>query len=232
MRVTRRQFLECAAAVSLAPGWNGILPRDRTTSGISILDLGSACTLPESVAGYRSALGARVRELELVPATPPAVLIVPAAAQLRPAAVRAIVDCLDSSGCVILETGLAFAPAGCCASHRTGLCDVLGIQAGAPVSLWSGPGATRVPYVDFTWPHAAKLRDHSRVVPLEARRDRIIASVDGHAVGLKGTRRRGTLIVLGSPIGPALWAGDTEAHGWLDAVLSAKLVGPSVRPRN
>jgi hypothetical protein len=223
VRVTRRQFLECAALVSL-PRWriDRLAPEVRSTSGISILDLGNACALRESVSGYKRALGVRVLELELVPTSRPATLIVPAAADLQPRTVQAIFDCLDASGCVILETGLAFAPVRSLDSHRTVLLDVFGIHAGSPVSLWSRARESRIPYVDFTWPHEAKIRDHSLVVPLEARRDEVIASVDGLPVALRGSRSRGTLIFLGSPIGPALWAGDGQAKGWLEAVTNMR----------
>jgi len=38
-------------------------------------------------------------------------------------------------------------------------------------------------------------------------------------VGLNCPFGRGNLIVLGSPLGPALWAGDIEARQWLRAVI-------------
>jgi len=37
-------------------------------------------------------------------------------------------------------------------------------------------------------------------------------------VALKRRVGAGTLIYLGSPVGPALWAGDVEAKRWLHAV--------------
>ncbi|HEX2679673.1 MAG TPA: hypothetical protein VHQ03_00090, partial [Candidatus Dormibacteraeota bacterium] len=76
---------------------------------------------------------------------------------------------------------------------------------------------------DYTWPHAAKVRDFSHVVPLERQGNtgEFIAWADGKPVALKRQSGRGTLIFLGSPLGPALWAGDTEARRWLlDALVS------------
>lgn len=219
MRVTRRQFVACAAAVAVAH-WriHDLSPAAPATSGIRILDLGNACSLRESVSGYERALGARAIESAALPAAPPATLIVPAAAALRPVVVAAIVDCLEAGGCVILETGLAFTHGEAVEPHWATLLDVFGIQIRSPVSLWSHAAASRIPYVDFTWPHAAKIRDYSHVVPLDARGDNVIASVEGVPVALMGSRDRGTLIFLGSPIGPALWVGDSEAKRWLDAV--------------
>ena len=228
MRVTRRQFLGCAAAVVL-PRWriDHTARLVQATPRFVIFDLERACALHESVSGYERALCSRALHQATLPDTPPAVLILPAAVDLQPVVVDAIRGCLGASGCVILETGLAFHPTKDCESRRAALVDVSGIQTHAPVSLWSPAAATRIPYIDFTWPRPAKIRDHSRVVPLEARGDRVIASVDGLPVGLMGVRGRGRLIVLGSPIGPALWAGDAEAHGWLGAVLSERSPCPS-----
>ena len=230
MRLTRRQVLGCAAAVAL-PRWRIDRPAlpIRATPRFLVLDLERGCALRESVSGYERALGVSALHPAALPATSPAALIVPGAVELEPVVVDAIRDCLSASGCVILETGLASHNAGDCESHRTAFVDVLGIQTRAPVSLWSQAGA-RIPYIDFTWPRAAKIRDHSLVVPLEAQGDSVIASVDGLPVGLMGWRGRGRLIVLGSPIGQALWAGDVEAHGWLDAVLGVARE-PSARPR-
>ena len=43
----------------------------------------------------------------------------------------------------------------------------------------------------------------------------VIAWVDGLPVALKRPGGRGNLIFLGSPLGPALWAGDAQARRWL-----------------
>ena len=79
---------------------------------------------------------------------------------------------------------------------------------------WSR-GQNRVPYVDFIWPHPAKIRDFSRVVPLGSHPGETIAWADGLRVAFKQRIERGTLIYLGSPLGPALWAGDVAARRWL-----------------
>lgn len=222
MGVTRRQFLECAALAAV-PRWSidRLAPLVRPPTGIVILDLGTGCSLRESVSGFQRTLGAAVVRSDL-PATTPATLIVPAAVDLQPVAARAIGNCLEASGRVILETGLPFAPVGRVASHRTALVELLGIHIGPPVSLWSPAGAPRIPYVDFNWPGRALVRDYSHVVPLEARGDTVIAAVDGLPVALTGSRGKGRVIFLGSPIGPALWAGDAAARGWLEAVLNVR----------
>jgi hypothetical protein len=96
--------------------------------------------------------------------------------------------------------------------------DVFQVHVASPIDLWPEASGSAIPYVDFTWPVAAKVRDFSSVVPLASRAGEIIARVNGLAVGLKRPFGRGNLIVLGSPLGPALWAGDIEARQWLRAV--------------
>src|SRR5438034_313621 len=94
--------------------------------------------------------------------------------------------------------------------------DYLQVRIEAPVQLWSARVSSQcIPYVDYTWPRPAKVRDFSRVVPLGRQAGEVIAWVDDLPVALKRQSGRGRLIVLGSPLGPALWAGDAEARRWL-----------------
>jgi hypothetical protein len=72
-----------------------------------------------------------------------------------------------------------------------------------------------VPYVDFTWPVRAQIREFYPL-PLDPRTgDRVIATFAHQPVAL----RRGRLILLGSPVGSALLAGDPDAHRWVASVL-------------
>ena len=118
---------------------------------------------------------------------------------------------------MILESGAGFASEAEFRAHRAVLRDSLDVQVEAPVPLWR-PGEPGIPYVDFTWPFPTKIRDFSRVVPLASQAGGIIARVDGLPVALRRRSGRGTLVFLGSPLGPALWAGDAEAGRWLEAV--------------
>jgi hypothetical protein len=107
-----------------------------------------------------------------------------------------------------------------------------------PVSLWPGqpfddalflhrsgryPGKRldrqeSIPYVDYLWPRETKVRDFSRVIPVSARTGDVIGKVGGLPVAWKRRMGKGTLIFLGSPMGPALRAGDPEARSWLRLV--------------
>ena len=172
------------------------------------------------MSGYKRALGVRVLGLELGPTTRPATLIVPAAVAIPPAAVGAITVCLEAGGLVMLESGAGFASARDRSRHRAVFRDAFQVQVGSPIDLWPEANGSAIPYVDFTWPVAAKVRDFSRVAPLASAAGEIIAQVNGLPVALRRRGGRGTLIVLGSPLGPALWAGDAAARQWLLAVVS------------
>ena len=220
MHMTRRTFLGYAAG-AVTTGLHG-LPGRRVDVRRPVVLLHLSQHTCESVAGYRGTLAnSGMRFLHAEPSSVPrcAVLIVPAALRIGPA-IRAIETCLSDGATVILESGACFAAEPAFRAHRAELRDCLQVQVDAPVRLWTaGSGRQRIPYVDYSWPHSAKIRDFSAVLPLARQPGEIIARVDGLPVCLKRQMGRGTLIFLGSPLGPALWAGDAEARRWLSLAL-------------
>lgn len=239
MAITRRQFLgyaagAAAAAVPALPV--GLRRTDLSSSAArshprcAVVDLGEHCSLRESLSGYESALATLdvdwVRaDARAVPGS--AVLIVPAALAIAPTVARLVLSAAQHGATVILESGAGFAEEGApeLHAHRAALRDYLELGVEAPAALWPrDKGARGMPYVDYTWPAAARVRDFSRVVPLArqavAHEGQVIARVDGLSVALRRRVGRGTLVFLGSPLGPALWAGDAEARRWLGDVVA------------
>ncbi|SRR5712691_6184506 len=220
MGITRRRFLGYTAGV-LAAGLPGVSP-EVTRRGCVLLDLNEGGCFRESASGFESALtsaGAQWMRADARWMSPSrcAVLIVPAALEIPPPAVRAIVSCLQAGASVIFESGAGFAADRAFRAHRVALRDYLQLQIEAPVDLWPDNSSQRIPYVHYTWPRPATVRDFSRVVPLRRQEGEgeVIAWVDGLPVALKRSSGRGNLIFLGSPLGPALWAGDAQARRWL-----------------
>ena len=211
MAVTRREFLSCAAASAAALATRSRVRRPSLGDGCSLLDLGEQCALRESLAGYQDALAGPQTVTE-------SVLIVPAALGIAGAAARRIDRHLEDGGTLILESGAIFAtPASRdFREHRDALRD-LGLQVEAPRRF--ARERMRVPYVEFRWPTPVLIRDFGAIVPTDAHNDGCIARVEDTSVALVRRRGRGTLLFLGSPIGPALWAGDAEARRWLHEVL-------------
>jgi hypothetical protein len=162
------------------------------------VDLGAGCLLRESLAGYRTAIAeGGINRADV-------------AQPLLPAAIALL------------------------RSHRAEPGMAAKVVPGAAMSNWTAPGpallecalgvvrqsasrsgAPYVPYVDFNWPIRAKIREFFPLVLQPRQGDAVIATYAGAPVAL----RRGSLIVLGSPIGPALAAGDPDARRWLASVL-------------
>ena len=219
MSITRRQFLGYATGAVTA-GLPRLLPLDPTSRRCVLLDWNEHGCFRESVSGYESALtsaGAQWMRADARWMSPSrcAVLIVSAALEIPPPAIRAITSCLQTGASVIIESGAGFATDREFRAHRVVLRDYLQVHIEEPVDLWPDNSSQRIPYVDYTWPRPAKVRDFRRVVPLGRQAGEVIARVDGLPVALKRSSGRGNLIFLGSPLGPALWAGDAEARRWL-----------------
>jgi len=224
MSITRRQFLGYTAGVVTA-GLRG-LPLDPTSRRYVLLDWNERGCFRESVSGYASALtsaGAQWMRADARWMSPSrcAVLIVSAALEIPPPAIRAITSCLQTGASVIIESGAGFATDREFRAHRVVLRDYLQVHIEEPVDLWPDNSSQRIPYVDYTWPRPAKVRDFSRVVPLGRQAGEVIGWVEGLPVAFKRPGGRGNLIFLGSPLGPALWAGDAEARRWLLDCLGA-----------
>ena len=228
MDVTRREFLLGAAATAAALSLRSRGGRASLGSGCVVLDLGEHCALRESLAGYQAALAG-------VQSVAGSVLIVPAAMAMAGAPARHIVRHVEEGGTLILESGAMFAtPASAeFRAHRDALHELLGLDVEAPRPLGRERMRVRyVPYVEFRWPSTTLVRDFSAVVPVDAPDGEHIARVENTTVALVRRRGHGMLIFLGSPIGPALWAGDPEARRWLhEVVRGAQNASPGRSPR-
>src|SRR6266550_9292903 len=128
MGITRRRFLGYTAGM-LAAGLPGV-SLEVTRRGCMLLDLNEGGCFRESVSGFESALtsaGAQWMRADARWMSAPrcAVLIVPAALEMPPPAVRAILSCLQAGASVILESGAGFAADREFRAHRAVLRDYL-----------------------------------------------------------------------------------------------------------
>jgi hypothetical protein len=208
MELSRRGFLACAAGV--------ITTRPRAPMVVQssrrwvVLPLRGRCSLPESTLGYRSALAGAPERSSHAP-----LLIIPAVSDVPGDIARLIRLRLTGGATVIVESGAGFAGQAGYREHQRSLREGLNIDTHPPVDLWAPGRSGSAPYVDYSWPDAVRVRDFSRVVPLGDQEAEVIARADGLPVALRRAVGTGTLIFLGSPLGPALWAGDREARCWL-----------------
>lgn len=112
---------------------------------------------------------------------------------------KAIREFLRSGGTVLLEC--------------TGF-EELGIEVGGRVRL-----EPYFPYVEYFWPIRVKIREFAPVWFQPAPQDVPIAIYGGKPVALRRSVGGGTLVALGSPLGPMFLTGDPDARSWLEAFL-------------
>ncbi len=242
MRVSRRHFLGtaagAAAALLPAPTPAGSSEVSPPSVDCALLDLGTDCALPESCAGYEAALkSSGLRYVRASAGILPRcrAAIVPGLMVMEPEVARSVEAWLESGGLLVLESGAGFAAAAAFDEHRRFLDVHFDLQVERPIHVWREAGGlcrakSGVPYVEYTWPLRAQVRDFSRVVPLcgEGAVGRSSSQILGQIIGWIGARPvavkrgvgKGTLVFLGSPLGPTLLAGDREARGWLNELLA------------
>jgi hypothetical protein len=221
--LTRRAFIGRATAAAAALAMPTDLRRfarpvareKRADASCVIVDLGEPGLQRESMAGFESALtDLQIPFARSRPTADADVVIVPGALRMPPRVAQWLVDALENGATVIVESAAVFADAQSreFRDHREMLHDLCGIQIDAPASLWPAEG---VPYVEYTWPVSVRVRDFSRAVAVRQHEGEVIGRVAGLPVAVHQCRGSGTLIFLGSPLGPALWSGDAEARRWL-----------------
>jgi hypothetical protein len=196
--VSRRFFLGALASAPLGGALTG-----QTLAGPSPC---STCALPESRAGFAQALAGREAAN---------VLVFPGAAGWDDSIERQV----RSGRLVIFESASGFSAASALREQHAGLRDAFGLSIEHPVTVW---GESRRPsYLDLGWPVRARIRDFSFAVPV--RGGEAVGSLGALPVATLQRAGAGALLFLGSPVGPALWSGDPQAHAWLSSVLAAAL---------
>lgn len=171
-----------------------------------VLDLGRDCLLRESLVGF-CGMGIPVCRAPM-DGQECRFYVVPGVGSVSEGVARRLSAFTHGGGWVVFESAAGF---GGFEDQRRMLARYFGIRILAPVDLWANGTA---PYIDYRWPVRERVRDFSRVTPISAEDLEII----GSAGDLPVSGRRGRLIFLGSPVGPALLAGDREAHSWFSAL--------------
>ena len=227
MHVSRRRFLALGSAAALLPLHSRSILAEASEWDCVILDLEKDCSLPESLKGYQRCLtDLGFRNVTVTPAMLPDLLgrarqlVIPAAASTDAALARHLLGVLENGGSILWESGLAFVAPAIFNAQRKLLQSCFDLSIQPPKLLWSENEVYRiVPYVDYLWPQAMKVRDFSRVLPISASGWEVIATVPNAVVGTRRKIGKGAITFLGSPLGPALLAGDEQARQWLGKVL-------------
>jgi hypothetical protein len=248
LKISRRDFVgsvtgAAATLCSFPPVWLDTLA-SRQERGVrcALLDLNSHCILRESLQGYQAALAGKhdLFEADIDSRYRYGIAIVPGLGVMDPSVASSVADLLESGTNLVLESGAGFLSPSEFISHQKMLNRYFDIAIDPPVDLRlaestdgsvfrrrSGrnpkkkvEGQGFVPYISYSWPHETRVRDFSRAVPLSLVVGDVIGTVGALPVALKRRVGKGTLIFLGSPMGPALRAGDPEARTWLGSVTS------------
>jgi hypothetical protein len=203
MRVSRRMFLSVAAAAPALPH-SRVLDPPRC----SLPDLGSACTLKEPLAGFQMAL----RQLGSVQSDAPTHLILAGVGSFDETIVAVVHEQLGRGGTVLLECGFGFAEQ----ADFAGRCLQLDRGLGIAASGLADRGSAYFPYIEYSWPVRVKIREFRPVSLKPARGDEVIGTFGGSPAALRRRVRGGTLVAIGSPIGPVFLTGDPDAWRWLE----------------
>lgn len=231
MSISRRRFLTSAAGVSAAgiaaaAGLGTLYPQKLgPRSRCVVVNPGLCSPFAESAAGYEAALSSLSIPFEFASfesLTPARTIILPSAVSTKVSALASVREHIEKGSTVLYESGAAFLSAGNFAFHKRLIRSVFKLSLHDPVGLWDSADSTKQsPYVDYHWPVVTKVRDFSRVVPVESDKAEIIASFNGLPVAVRRRIGKGTLVFLGSPLGQHLLYGDREATRWLGAVCAS-----------
>ncbi len=217
MRISRRGFLAGSAGAAAAT-----LCRAATARALdcALVHSAACCRLAESAGGYRAALvelGLGFAQGAPGEVPPAKLIIVPAFAGPGVGLRSRLRTWLERGSTVLFESADGFS---CMADFRKDRewmrCD-FALELEEPVNLWAG-GHSRTPYISYSWPIEIRVRDFSRVVPVRAGPGQAIGEIEGLAVGVRCEVGKGSLVFLGSPLGPGLWAGEREARRWFRAL--------------
>lgn len=179
----------------------------------------------ESAAGYQAALPAlnvAFRQTSFQSLASARTMILPAAATTHAEPLAKLREHLENGSIILYESGVAFLSLEEFGSHKRVIRSVFGLSLHDPVCLWdSADSLKQSPYIDYHWPVVTKIRDFSRIVPIDPGNGETIAWFRDLPVAAKCRIGKGTLVYLGSPLGPHLMSDDREASRWLQAICSA-----------
>jgi hypothetical protein len=246
MHISRRNFLHGMTASAGTLWSSGVTGFDNLAGrelDCVVLDLKLQCVLRESLHGYQTAFADEHHYLaadRLDSRWRCRMVIVPGLGMMDPAIGRTLLDSARRGACLVLESGAGFLSPAETAAHQRMLLRCFELEVKPPVDLWSGKladdgpfasgtssrrretidGRQAIPYVRYVWPREIMVRDFTRVIPVSAKRGEVIGWAGSLAVGSRRPVGKGTLVFLGSPLGPALRTGDPEARSWLQSVVA------------
>lgn len=131
-------------------------------------------------------------------------LFAPGIRELSAAACRELLQQVHSGAQLILESGVGFSAADLVGSHLQTINEEWGLKISPPVAAHG--------YVHYAWPVPRMVRTFEFVTPVCCAEAEVIARWNGLPVCFRRRIGHGSLIYLGSMLGPGLFAEEREAH--------------------
>ncbi len=154
--------------------------------------------------------------------TPARAIILPAAGVTDEKSQAILREHLENGSVILYESAASFLGPEEFGFHKRFIRSVFGLSLLDPVRLWdSADSRKQSPYVDYHWPVVTKVRDFSRMVPVDPGDGETIAWFGDLPVAARRRIGKGTLVYLGSPLGPHFLSNDREASHWLRAFCAA-----------
>lgn len=209
--MTRRQLFFTAASAALLPctGMAECEERRRPRRWI-VFDPNNSLAR-ESARGFQAALERNGRRFELsdsMPACRAEFIVLPFAAAFSRQQALGLHRQLASGCSVVLESGASFASPGEIVRQRMIWERVFGVCTDFSSTR---PAGDPTGYVHYRWPADARIRHFGEFMSLSAGDAEGIATYGGETVAIRRRIGRGSLLFLGSPLGPMLAAEDHQA---------------------
>ena len=206
---TRREFL---TGLALAPFVVHFLTATQSAAARSVeIWQEDHCLSLESAMGFR----------HLVSPNPPAtsfesgrtasgsLIIAPGIRCMSLSIAADLADWIHQGAWVILESGLGFSSR-TESKHQTDLLKkVFGLQLLPPVKVGKDPAAAT--YLEYTRPIHRLVRTFEAITPVRCDQSAALARLGKHSVCIRKRIGDGTLVFLGSMLGPGVGAGEREA---------------------
>jgi hypothetical protein len=156
----------------------------------------------ESECGFARALNS------LLPTHPPVgrTFIVPSASAMQGTALSSLVREAQQGASVLIDLADGFASRSDTARTRAHVERYLGVEVADPVAY------TSAEYVVFRWPLSVMVRHFIRVSFIAPARNMPIAHLGTHSIAVRKEVGLGSVLIIGSNLGPLLLAGDEQAH--------------------
>jgi hypothetical protein len=214
---TRREFL---TGLALAPFMVHLNPAQSASAGNVKIWQEDHCLSLESAMGFRHLVSRNLPATSFASGRTASgsLIIAPGIRWMSLAIAADLADRIHQGAWVILESGLAFSSR-IESKHQSDLLEkVFGLQLLPPVKVGKNPAAAT--YLEYTRPIHRLVRTFEAITPVRCDQSEALARLGEHSVCIRKQIGDGTLVFLGSMLGPGIGAEEREAIEVASALLT------------